>query len=121
MSQLPPSGFGFPNPPGIPSYPGTPALNSMPGLQYGPMFDGHNNHGLTSNPYDNSLFEDVNSFQDAIFAQNGLGYPPFVGGPTAPGASDPAAAGHGGATTDPAAGGHGTQPSAAQPTMNQHG
>lgn len=112
MSHVPPSSnnFGFPAPPGIPSYPGTPAINSMPGLKYGPSFDGRNNHGLTPNPYSNSLFEDVNAFQDAIFNQNGLGYPPFGPGGPVPGV------GNGPAPADPSGGGHGTT----QPNLNQH-
>jgi len=74
-------GFGFPTPPGIPSYPGTPALNAMPGLQYNPVFDGQFAHGLTSNPYDNGLFEDLNTMQSMIYGQTNppLGFPP--GGP----------------------------------------
>jgi hypothetical protein len=73
-----PMGFGFPTPPGVPSYPGTPGMNAMPGLQNNPMFDGISAHGLTTSPYDNALFEDLNTMQSMIYNQNmpPLGYPP---------------------------------------------
>ena len=79
MSQVPPLGNGNMGPmmrPGIPSYPGTPQINAMPIMQYNPTFDGLFNHGLTTNPYANSLFEDVNTMQTQIYGSNGLGYPP---------------------------------------------
>lgn len=74
-------GFGFPQPPGIPPYPGTPQLNGLPGLQYNPVFDGTFSHGLTTNPYDNSLFEDLNTMQSMIYGQGGLGFPALGGFP----------------------------------------
>ena len=79
MATNMPMGFGFPTPPGIPSYPGTPALNAMPGLQYNPTFDGLFAHGLTTNPYSNALFEDLNTMQTMIYNQNPvpLGFPPL--------------------------------------------
>lgn len=60
---------------GVPPYPGTAAVNSNPAFQYNPSFDGFYAHGLTNNPYSNSLFEDVNALQTQIYASNGLGYP----------------------------------------------
>lgn len=87
---FPPSG-SYPPPPGsgIPPYPGPMGIQAA--FPYGPSFDGFNARGLTTNPYTNSLFEDVNFMQGLIYSGRGVGYPPLAtfppgspppGGPT---------------------------------------
>lgn len=93
MGSIPPVGYpSFPPsgtypPPagsGIPSYPGPASVQTM--FPYGPSFDGLYNHGLTTNPYLNSLFEDVNATQHQLYTAGGVGYPPMMPG-SVPGAT----------------------------------
>lgn len=111
---FPPSGYGYPPPPppnagGIPPYPGPAAIHQDPRFQYGPSFDGLYSHGLTTNPYINSLTEDVNMMQHQIYSAAGVGYPqmpiyppmpgmapgPMPPPPMPPGGPPPPSGGHG--------------------------
>ena len=68
---------GYRQPPGIPPYPGIATINSLDILKYGPGFDGLYDHGLTTNPYINSIFEDVNALQAGLFGQSRTGFNPL--------------------------------------------
>ncbi len=69
----PPGSYPPPAGAGIPPYPGPPGIQAA--FPYGPSFDGLNAHGLTTNAYTNSLFEDVNVLQGLIYSGRGVGYP----------------------------------------------
>jgi hypothetical protein len=76
--SMPMNNFMFQTPPGVPPYPGTPDMNANPLLQNNPMHDGLFAHGLTSSPYENALFEDINRMTALTYSQNmpQLGTPP---------------------------------------------
>jgi hypothetical protein len=80
--NVPPPGGG-----GVPPYPGPAGVNNA--FPYGPSFDGLYSHGLTNNPYTNSLFEDVNATQHQIFSGAGTGYPAIPPGAPLPGQYPP--------------------------------
>jgi hypothetical protein len=74
-----PTGFGMPIAPPVSPYPGTFMENMMPQNQYGPRFDGMFAAGLSEVPKLNAEFLDIDRMQQAIYASNGLGYPPMMG------------------------------------------
>jgi translation initiation factor IF-2 len=87
---FPPPGYGYPPPlppsaGGIPPYPGPASIYQDPRFQYGPSFDGLYSHGLTTNQYLNSLFEDTNMTQHQIYSAAGVGYPQNPPYPPLPG------------------------------------
>ena len=73
-----PTGFGMPIAPPVSPYPGTFMENMMPQNQYGPRFDGFFAGGLSEVPKLNAEFLDIDRMQQAIYASNGLGYPPMM-------------------------------------------
>lgn len=91
---FPPPGYGYPPPPppgagGVPPYPGPAAVYQDPRFQYGPSYDGLYSHGLTTNQYLNSLFEDTNMMQHQIYSEAGVGYPQMPIYPPTPGMVPP--------------------------------
>jgi len=87
---FPPPGYGYPPPlppggGGVPPYPGPAGIYQDPRFQYGPSFDGLYSHGLTTNQYLNSEFEDVNMMQHQIYSEAGVGYPQMPPYPPLPG------------------------------------
>lgn len=109
---FPPSGYGYPPPlppggGGVPPYPGPAGIYQDPRFQYGPSFDGLYSHGLTTNQYINSQFEDINMMQHQIYSAAGVGYPQNPPYPPLPGmAPMPMPPGPPPGTLPPPAGGH---------------